>query len=197
MTETNLADLDWYIKQSLQRNLTPRCPFATADRCPRYFQSITVLGMSGETTKVDPDEHARLFDKWKNTDVWPTLDEESTSAWGGSGPMTGFSNFCPEAAFLAFQVFASHIVRHSDEHDRDSEYKRLSALGVGKEDWHWRWRSVTPIHFAECPLYSPLSIGINEIAAERKRPIGFQHAVRNQENLPPIDGATPPQKPSQ
>ena len=66
------------------------------------------------------------------------------------------SNYCPEVAFDSFGVFASLLCEHGDEIDRDLAYGRLSRQGVSEESWKWRWSTLKPMHYTECPLYSPL-----------------------------------------
>lgn len=177
--------MQWYIATSLARNVLPRCPFATADRCPRYYMSALIIGRSGRSTEMDGDENKRLFEKWKTTDLWPLFDEDTPSSSGGQ-TMNLFKNMCPEVAYDRFGWFADHLIDYHDETDRERGWKRLAAQlaakhNVEKEfinidthpDWRWGWESLSPLHYTECPLYSPLTSGISEIAGERKRPIGF------------------------
>jgi hypothetical protein len=36
-------------------------------------------------------------------------------------------------------------------------HEELGRSGGAK--WRWRWAGLKPLHFTECPLYSPLTIG--------------------------------------
>jgi hypothetical protein len=64
-------DLKWYTEISVAKKLSPRCPFASVHRCPRYYESIALLGDVGVATSMDPTEDERLLNKWKHSDLWP------------------------------------------------------------------------------------------------------------------------------
>ena len=84
-----VPDLDWYKKKSLESNLSPRCSFATVESCPRYYQSLSLMGNAG-ATKIDPSEDKRLLKFWKTNDLWPKTGEQETSV---SGPADHMKNF--------------------------------------------------------------------------------------------------------
>jgi hypothetical protein len=69
-------DMDWYLGISSARRVTPRCPFASVERCPRYFQSIALLGYAGVSTKLPADEDERLQKYWEKLDLWPKTGKE-------------------------------------------------------------------------------------------------------------------------
>jgi hypothetical protein len=149
--------MDWYLRISAERHVTPRCPFASVDRCPRYYQSRSLLGEAG-STKIPQKEDDRLKALWEKSDLWPRTGEEATSISGGES-ITSFSNFCPEVNYDRFHVFASGLYEHVGEIDREIAQTQLSRAGISTSDWRWRWWSITPMHFTECPLYSPLTHG--------------------------------------
>ncbi|SRR6266566_639332 len=68
-----------------------------------------------------------------------------------------FHNFCPEVSFERFGFFASHLSAYADETDRDNAHRSLGKAGAGAKDWRWTWASVVPLHYSECPIYSPLA----------------------------------------
>ena len=159
-------DLNWYTEISAAKGLAPRCPFASVHRCPRYYQSVSLLGRAGVTTQIEPEEDNRLLELWKRSDLWPVVDEQATSVTGRH-----FSKFCPEVSFERFGWFASHLSYHADEIDQDAACSRLVDEGASGRDWHWIWALATPMHYADCPLYSPLLSGVNEVSG--RNPIGF------------------------
>ena len=83
-----------------------------------------------------------------------------------------FSNFCPEVSFDTFGWFASNLASYADEIDADFAHRRLAKEGASVQDWRWAWSQATPTHYTECPLYSPLLLGIND--AKEKASIGFK-----------------------
>jgi hypothetical protein len=131
----------------------PRCPFATVESCPRFYQSLSLLGSAGSTA-IENSEDNRLLEKWKSSDLWPKTMEQETIIYGDN---KFFDKFCPEVAFERFGYFASYLGRYSDELDHDLAYENLSKIGASSEDYRWAWSSVTSMHYTECPLYSVLS----------------------------------------
>ena len=140
-------------------DVPPRCPFATVETCPRFYQSLSLLGSAGSTA-IDSSEDKRLLEKWKSTDIWPKTREQETIIYGNN---KFFGNFCPEVAFDRFGYFASYLGRYSDELDHDLAHKQLGEGGAPSEDYRWAWSSVTPMHFTECPLYSVLLYRQNDV----------------------------------
>ena len=157
-----IPDFEWYSQKSAALRLPPRCPFASVERCPRYYQSLSLLGSAGSTA-IDHEEDERLKRLWEGSDLWPRTREYATAISGSSkqdGSQTEyFSNFCPEIAYDRFGHFASYLGDYSDKIDRDFAHQRLGELGISGEQWRWRWASIQAMHYTECPLYSPLTQG--------------------------------------
>lgn len=151
-------DIKWYSGLSLNKGLTTRCPFASVNKCPRYYQSYAQLGQCDITTSIPPNKDEDLLSKWKSNELWPVLAEQKTSIWGSSERWSLFSNFCPEVSFDTFGLFASSLARFADEIDRDSAESLLIANEQTEtNDWRFNWASLTPAHYSDCSLYSPLS----------------------------------------
>src|SRR5215831_16819014 len=102
MYDSPNPDIDWYLRISAARHVTPRCPFASVERCPRYYQSLSLLGEAG-STKIPKDEDVRLNALWAQSDLWPSTDEGGTSV-SGSERITSFHNFCPEVNYDRFHL---------------------------------------------------------------------------------------------
>lgn len=154
-----IPDLKWYMRISAERGLSLRCPFATVERCPRYYQSLSLLGEAG-STKIDKLEDERLCKKWKRSDLWPRTAEYATAITSstderGNKRLLSFSNFCPEVAYDRFGYFAAYLHRYADEIDMDMSHKWLAEQAAPPKDWRWNWATVQAMHYAECPLYSP------------------------------------------
>jgi len=169
--DTIQPDLKWYTEISAQKNQpSSRCPFASVHRCPRYYASLSVLGKAGVATSLEPAEDERLLEKWKRTDLWPATDEQDTGIMGTDH----YHNFCPEVSYERFGWFASILSGYADEIDNGSAHARLGRDGATAHDWRWAWASVSPMHYTECPLYSALLLGVNDIGVNDTKPqIGF------------------------
>lgn len=145
-------NFDWYSSLSLQNGVQPRCPFSNVEMCPRYYESLSLLGVAGITTPLQQSEEKRLLAKWKRSEHWPKLDEHRVSILDGRH----FMHFCPEVAYDFFGLFASGLYRYSDEEDCHRVHEQLSENGTSTSDWRWQWSNIIPLHYSECQLYSTL-----------------------------------------
>ena len=139
------------MQKSTELGLTPRCPFTSVKRCPRYYESLSLLGSAG-ITKVDQEEDERLKHFWDRSDLRPPTKEYAPALQGDSD----FFHFCPEIIYDRFGYFSSHLGNYADEIDRDITYQKLEKLNMSGEHWRWHWKSIQAMHYSECPLYSPL-----------------------------------------
>lgn len=167
-SETPTPNINWYLNTSRERGVTPRCPFATVEGCPRYFGSLAMLGETG-STKIAPDEEKRLDALWEKSDLLPRTAEQDMSISGSDGNWRSFSNFCPEAIHGRFGYFASGLGYYVDEIDRNYAAKLLTEIGAPVGDWRWLWAWINPLHYTECPLYSPLVYRQDTTAQERTK----------------------------
>lgn len=155
MTET--PNHEWYVRLSQARGVAFRCPFATVDSCPRFYQSLSLFGKAG-STKIPEGEDQRLLKHWKSSDLWPRTDEQATGLFGGDpGNPSIYSNFCPEVTFERFGYFATGLTRYSDEIDSGFAHERLAEEAAPRGHFRWSWESCTGQHFTECPIYAVLS----------------------------------------
>ena len=148
--------LDWYKEMSRREGGLPRCPFASVERCPRFYQSVSLLGQAGFTTQIPPDEDRRLQTAWQKSDLWPRTHERASSIMGPADDPRHFLNFCPETLFDRFGFFVTNLHGYANEIDRNVAQSRLKEENVRASDWRWTWASLTPMHYTDCPVYSPL-----------------------------------------
>jgi len=145
-------NIEWYSSVSSQKSIPPRCPYANVDRCPRYYECLSLLGIAGVTTTLQSSEENRLFKKWKNSEHWPKVREHESSIWNNKD----LHNFCPEVAYDVFGLFASELHRYADEIDTHAAHVQLAKNGASANDWRWQWAYITPLHYSACHLYSQL-----------------------------------------
>lgn len=153
---TEIPNREWYSKLSQERSVPLRCPFATVESCPRYYQSLSLLGAAG-STKIPEAEDERLLKQWKSSDLWPRTDEQATGTFGEPGNPSIYSNFCPEVTFERFRFFASSLTKYGDEIDSGFAHQRLVSEGAPPGHPRWSWESCANQHFTECSIYSVLS----------------------------------------
>ena len=105
-----VPNFEWYAAKSRKLRGPPRCPYASASRCPRYLASLSLMGSAG-ATKMDEAEEERLVTHWKRSVIWPHTAEQDISISqiesDGVAKTSMFANFCPEVMFDRFGYFAS------------------------------------------------------------------------------------------
>jgi hypothetical protein len=162
---------EWYAAKSRQMNGPSRCPFASANRCPRYYESLYLLGSVGIATKIPEEAKIKLDSQWKSFEA--TIGEEAASISGGEGNDTkAMSNFCPEVSFNIFGLFASGLHPHHGAIDLGMAHARLEREKVKRGDPRWDWANVTPRHYTECPEYSILQGNVMNDPAHRENSSG-------------------------
>ncbi|MFH2057939.1 MAG: hypothetical protein ABIJ59_03470 [Pseudomonadota bacterium] len=150
-----IPDIEWYRRISQQLNLANRCPFSTINECPRYYQSVSLLGSVG-FTELNAEKDKALLKKWKKSDLWPQIQEQATTVFGSPGRRKHLSNFCPEIIYDHFGMFATDISPYTDEIDHDGGIKFGVEQNLPKGHWIYDWSHVSKAHYSDCPLYSPL-----------------------------------------
>ena len=148
--------LEWYKTSSRDGGGPPRCPFASVQRCPRFYESVSLLGEAGFTTAIPRDTDDRLRTTWQQSDLWPSVREQAASIMGSTDAPRHLMNFCPEVLYERFGLFATALHGHADEIDIDLAHSQLAAEHAPASDWGWSWAFVKPMHYTDCPLYSPL-----------------------------------------
>jgi hypothetical protein len=68
---------------------------------------------------------------------------------------------------MGVKYFAGQLVDYYDAEERDAAHRRLTGENCPSESWQWSWASLKPLHFTECPLYSPL---IHAVSATKQQP---------------------------
>jgi hypothetical protein len=111
----------WYAQIGDKREVIDRCPFATVETCPRFNQSLGLLGEAGNT-RIPNGENNRLLSCGKTNDLWPKTNEAAALISGAVGEPYIFSNFCPEVTLDCFGHFASNFSCYADEIDSEASH---------------------------------------------------------------------------
>ena len=156
MNNAVIPSFKWYSDESRRQAVSPRCPFQSVHACPRYYQSLSLLGQAG-CTAIPTEEDEGLAERWKRHPLWPTVAEQATGIAGDGKSTHSFHHFCPEISFDRFGYFATFLARYSGELDSDMAAERLGKEGAPADDPRWMWQFCTPQHYTECPLYSCLA----------------------------------------
>ena len=144
-------DLKWYSKISAERGVTTRCPFASVYRCPRYYQSLSLMGHAG-STEIDHGKDRELKARWERTDLWPATTEQAT-VLSGTPEKKSFTRFCPEVMYDSFGLFVENLSPHSDEFDQE---RLLILKGPFRPDWEYNWTGLAELHYSDCSIYALL-----------------------------------------
>ena len=105
-TDIIIPDFEWYSTQGPKRaSGTPRCPFASTERCPRYHHSRSLLGEAGFTrmhASEDAPTRPTLAAIGAHASDCRTVDDRHIV---GRQNSRGYWNFCPEVSYNSFRVF--------------------------------------------------------------------------------------------
>lgn len=150
---TTIPDSLWYRRKSSEGNAPACCPYANVHKCPRYYESLYLLGKAGIITSISDAKIASLDALWSPSGLLPVIAEEETSISGTHGNWSAFSNICPEVSFAYFNYYASYLAKYVDEIDSDCGRKIAEREKI-PGDWRYKWGFLTPCHFLECSVYS-------------------------------------------
>ncbi len=170
-TTTGNPDINWYVGLSRERGVTPRCPFASVETCPRYYSSLSLLGNAG-SGRIPPDEEERLKARWEGLELWSKSGESIPGMFGNGKKYFSFVRFCPEVIYDRFDVFAVDLTDYYDSEERYFEHQKLRERNRPEGSWQWAWQAIRPMHFTECPLYSPLAHARKDSDLESNRQKG-------------------------
>ena len=118
--------LKWYKAKSRDADGHSRCPFVF-QRCPRFYESVSLLGKAGFTTTLQRDRDDQLSAIWQRSDLWPRVREQAASIMGPVDDPHYLINFCPEVLYERFNLFATALHGYSNEIDTDSAHSQLAA----------------------------------------------------------------------
>jgi HNH endonuclease len=151
------ADFDWYSAESRKQKLPPRCPLASAELCPRYYASRTVLASEGATTSIPPERAEALGKKWDPFQGIIAEEEPNLDLVGHEHSeemkLSSVNHFCPEVSYDSFGYFASHLHRYTDDRDAEGDFGSYQRDGIS-DQFDSNWAAVTPHHYTECREYS-------------------------------------------
>jgi hypothetical protein len=154
------ADLSWYTTKSRERGVTPRCPFTSLSRCPRFFVSASLSKHAG-AAGLSVEEEKKYEMQWRASEFWSEPPETGTSVSGGAGAKA-LVRFCPEFVFGVFGVFAESLFPYADPEEKERTLKMFeSPSGAVSPNWRFRWSNIEERHYTDCPYYSMLSVQVD------------------------------------
>lgn len=146
---------DWYTRRDARRTLTPHCPLASNDKCPRYYLSLKHADTARALTQCLSDENRALIEKkWESSDVFATIEESVATWYENDGSLRGFDGFCPEVAAKLFGHYCCNLRNYPDEHSKIEIHRQLKAGNIPKDDTRWEWMTFVPRHYTDCIEYS-------------------------------------------
>ena len=148
-------NLEWYSSKSKAAKVFPRCPIASIELCPRYYDSTCLLGNVNIITKISNEDEIRLNKKWSS--FRPVNWGEQAGISSDENELSSIRGFCPEVAYNAFGIFATTLYKYSDELDMGIAHQFLRQQGLDSNHPQWEWSSITPFHYIECQEYSVFS----------------------------------------
>lgn len=150
-TTEQYPDLEWYLNESKQKELSPRCPIAACDKCPRYYLSLKHLQDGG--LNISDEQKNNLGIMWQFSDVFVNQDNTVGSGSNGNG-FFSFTNFCPEITGSANHVFVSNLANYIDSFDKQQAHKELKRTGANKNNTRWEWMYCDSKHYSDCLEFS-------------------------------------------
>ena len=152
---TIAADEDWYMRRDGRKKLSPHCPLAANDKCPRYFLSQRHAAAAGVAhLELSGQARARLEEAWATSDVFASVDLSVGTSFAPGGLLSGVEGFCPEVAARIFGLYCSSLAAFPDEDARRHCHKTLTDENAPRSDPRWTWMAVLPRHYTECLEFS-------------------------------------------
>ena len=149
--ENPIPTFDWYQQQSMALKLSPRCPFASAKLCPRYFRTLLLFGKYSVVERMSKAEETKLEEQLEKSPMFSRefQPQPELTVTNNGISVTGFRDCCPELAFDAYRVFAS-AGSFMDKEDERLRHAQLKNEKVHSDDWRWKYSHLEPAHFSEC-----------------------------------------------
>ena len=149
----DIPDIEWYRNKSIQMDSPNSCPYANHYKCPRFFDSIDMLGDAGIITRINIKDKKDLDAFWERSGLSPIIAEDKTSIRNNNKT---FSNFCPEVSFKHLDgYYAKFLAKHSDDTDKENDYRKAEKDKLSN-DYRYEWEYVIACHFLDCSVYNQI-----------------------------------------
>jgi hypothetical protein len=165
-------ELEKYKQQSINLGLPPRCPIASANYCPRYFKTISLLRESGLIAGLDESKEKEIEEYWKKTPFWLVPLEEEPAVAGPEGKRHIISNICPEIGYELFGIFSCFFAKYADEIDEGVACNKLRREKAPADDWRWHFSTIIKMHYSDCKEFSQYQAGLITPTLPKEK-IGF------------------------
>lgn len=164
-------NFEWYSLKSEAKKLPPRCPLASPESCPKYYDCLWLLGECKIIKKL-PIEDKICFDK-KRELFKSIIGEQESSVNYVDDRLVSINRFCPEISYNVFGYFATVLHCYVDEIDLRYAHQELMRENIDLSDYRWQWWIVIPRHYAECQEYSIFS----NFASDKQKKISRARAT--------------------
>lgn len=148
-----VPDYRWYKEKSLEKAVPSECPFANVHSCPRYYESLYMLGEVHMITKMGSDTIKELDALWEKSKIKPILEEEMTYIYGGDGKNSTFGNFCPEVSYKYLSYYADYMSKYADCIDQEHGAKTAEYENINN-DYRYVWAIVKETHYLDCSVFN-------------------------------------------
>lgn len=157
---TIVADEEWYLQyRDGRKQLSPHCPLASNEKCPRYYVSQQHEADANQTRLNLTDEvRKKIEQKWAASDVFVSNELTVASYPAKDGTLRGIGGFCPEVSARLFNLYCSSLRAFPDENARSEQHKILSRENVPLTDLRWNWMIVEPLHYTSCHEFSVYNV---------------------------------------
>ncbi|MAF15846.1 MAG: hypothetical protein CMG93_07680 [Marinomonas sp.] len=161
MTQTIIPNKEWYIKESKKAGVPPRCPYAHHRKCPRYWETTSLLKQAGVIAGLSEEEDKNTYTFWKSNMMLAELAEDMvTLNQGQHGGVDGMFRACPEVASKFIHLYADTFYKYVDDTDRITGHQIMEQEGL-KNSWRSRWMHLSPKHYLDCEVFESAK-GFNE-----------------------------------
>ena len=105
MTARVQPTLEWYKRKSRDGDVPPRCPFASVQRCPRFYESLSLLGEAGSQRRFHATGTTAFSQSGSNPISGRPSSEQAASVKGPADDPRHLMQLLPRGAVRTVRPF--------------------------------------------------------------------------------------------